>query len=173
MWWWLLCRKLVLHTMSYRKAHMRPPKPKPDRQYLRAPPPTPPELDPQAREPDDNTIDELPEHPMLMRALTMLCVCFLGLPSQPVPSPNWDSLPMIPARIRRIVYMYLWGPPNDCSMFLTTRRGRQGWLFCSYHANKSILGTRHPRIDCAPDVDDDGDNDDADSFVGTNDGFED
>ena len=74
LWWWLLCRKLVLHTMSYRKAHMRPPKPKADRQYLRAPPPTPPEFDPQAREPDDNTIDELPEHPMLMRALTMLCV---------------------------------------------------------------------------------------------------
>ena len=164
--------------MSYRKARMEPPKPKAHRQYLKAPPPTPPEFDPEAREAADNTIVELPEHPMLMRALAMICVIFLGLPSQPVPSPNWDSLPMIPARIRRIVYMYLWGPPNDCSMFLT-KGGRQGWLFCNDHANKSILGIydKAPkpfRIEVAPDADSDNDdNDDADSFVGTNDGFED
>ena len=173
MWWWLLCRKLVLHIMSYRKAYMAPPKPKADRQDLRAPPPTPPELDPQAREPDDNTIDELPEPPMLMRELLSLCVRWLGLPSQPVPSPTWDSVPMLPARVRRIVYMYCWGPPNEvaCACYLTSRHGRQEWCFTSFHANKSILGIRIPRIDRAPAVDDDDDTEE--SFVGTNDGFED
>jgi hypothetical protein len=173
LWWWLLCRKLVLHIMSYRKAHMAPPKPMADRQDLRAPPPTPPELDPQARELDDNTIDELPDHPMLMRWLSSRCVRLLGLPSQPVPSPKWDSVPMLPARVRRIVYMYCWGPPNEvaCACYLTAKRGRQDWRFYSAQANKSILGIHNPRIDRAPDVDDD--DDDGESFVGTNDGFED
>jgi hypothetical protein len=172
LWWWLLCRKLVLHIMSYRKAYMAPPKPKADRQDLRAPPPTPPELDPQARETDDNTIDELPEHPMLMRWLSDRCVR-LGLPSQPVPSPTWDSVPMLPSMARRIVYMYCWGPPNEvaCACYLTTERGRQDWRFYNAHANRTILGIRSPRIDSAPDVDDDDDT--GESFVGTNDGFED
>jgi hypothetical protein len=52
---------------------------------------------------------------------------------------------------------------------LTAKRGRQDWRFYSAQANKSILGIHNPRIDRAPDVDDD----DGESFVGTNDGFED
>ena len=176
LWCWLLYRKLVLHTMSYRKAHLEPPRPRADRQDLRAPPPTPPELDPRAREPDDNTIDELPDHPMLMRWLSRRCG-LLGLPSKPVPSPKWDLVPMLPARIRRIVYMYCWGPPNEvaCACYLTSKRGRQDWVFRSAHANKSILGIRPHRphrIDRAPDVDGDGDNDSTEPFVGTDDGFE-
>jgi hypothetical protein len=63
-------------------------------------------------------------------------------------------------------------------MFLT-KGGRQDWRFCNDHANKSIRGIydkapKPLRIEVAPDADsDNGDNDDADSFVGTNDGFED
>ena len=168
--------------MSYRKAHIGPPTPRADRQYLRAPPPTPPELDPQAREPCDNTIDELLDHPKLMQRLSSSCARFLGLPSQPVASPKWDLMPMLPARVRRIVYMYCWGPPDGpaCSILLT-KGGRQEWLFQNARANKSILGIRpderiprivHPRNRSrAPDVDDDGgiSNDDTESFVGTDD----
>ncbi len=179
-----MCRKLVSHTMSYRQAHIGPPTPRADRQYLRAPPPTPPELDPQAREPCDNTIDELPDHPELMHRLSSSCARILGLPSQPVASPKWDLVPMLPARVRRIVYMYCWGPPDGpaCSILLT-KRGRQGWLFHNARANKSILGIRPDEISSrsrkvhqrnrsrAPDVDDDGytSNDDTESFVGTDD----
>ena len=52
--------------------------------------------------------------------------------------------------------------------------------FLQYRANKSILGIRPNKIlvhpmnrSSAPDVDDDGDNDSPESFVGTDDGFED
>jgi len=182
LWWWLLCRKLVSHTMSYRKAHKAPPTPRADRQYLRAPPPTPPELDPQAREPCDNTIDELLDHPKLMQRLSSSCARFLGLPSQPVASPKWDLMPMLPARVRRIVYMYCWGPPDGpaCSILLT-KGGRQDWLFQNARANKYILGIRlddkitrlvHvPDRSQDPHFDDDGgiSNDDTEPFVGTDD----
>ena len=98
-----LCRKLVLHIMSYRSARKSPPKRVADRQYMKAPPPTPPEFDPQAREPADNKIGEQPEQPNLMRLFTITCELFLGLPPQSRPSPKWDSLPVLPARVRRIV----------------------------------------------------------------------
>jgi hypothetical protein len=65
-------------------------------------------------------------------------------------------------------------------MHLTTGRGRQEFRFLAYHANKKILGIRPNKIlvhpmnrSSAPDVDDDGDNDSLESFVGTDDGFED
>ena len=172
---------VVYRTMSYRKAHIGQPTPRADRQHLRAPPTTPPELDPQAREPGDSTIDELPEHPKLMHRL-LHCARILGLPSQPMASPKWDLVPMLPARVRRIVYAYCWGPPNGaaCSMHLTSGRGRQGWRYPEYNANKSILKIRPNKIGAhpmnrssAPDVDDDGDNDSQESFVGSDDGFED
>ena len=163
LWWCLLCRKFVLHTMSYRKQY---------RKHLRAPPTTPPDLDPQAREPADSTIDDLLEHPRARR---------LYVPSQPVASPNWDLVPMLPGRVRRIVYEYCWGPPNgaSCSMHLTEGGGRRGWRYPEYHANKSILKIRpdkigaHPMTRSSLDVDDDGDNDSPGSFVGTDDGFDD
>jgi hypothetical protein len=89
--------------MAYRSARKSPPKHMADRQYMKAPPPTPPEFDPQAREPADNTIGEQPEQPNLMRLLTIACDLFLGLLPQSRPSPKWDSLPVLPARVRRIV----------------------------------------------------------------------
>jgi hypothetical protein len=134
--------------MSYRSARKSPPKRVADRQYMKAPPPTPPEFDPQAREPADNTIGEQPEQPNLMRLLTIACDLFLGLPPQSRPSPKWDSLPVLPARVRRIVYMFRWGPPNEvaCAICLTAgwgfdgalMRGRQEWSFPSFHANKTL-----------------------------------
>ena len=73
---WLLHRRLVLRTMSYRKAHMDLPEHVVYRydKVLRAPPPTPPELDPQAREPDDNTIVEFRGNPDVgARAIGTMC----------------------------------------------------------------------------------------------------
>ena len=133
--------------MSYRSARKSPPKHMADRQYMKAPPPTPPEFDPQAREPADNKIGEQPEQPNLMRLFTITCELFLGLPPQSRPSPKWDSLPVLPARVRRIVYMFRWGPPNEvaCAICLTAgwgfdralMRGRQEWSFPRFHANKN------------------------------------
>ena len=171
-----LCGKLVLQIMSYRKAHRAPPKPLADRQDLKAPPPTPPEFDPQSREPTDNTIGEFTDHPMLTRWLLMFCVRFLGVPPQSRPSPKWDSLPMLPARVKRIVYMYCWGPPDEvaCAVYLTAGydtgelRGRQEWSFYNHHhANYRLHKFPYPRRDRAHDVDDD-----EESFAGTEDGFE-
>ena len=181
--------------MSYRKGHVDPPAPRLYRQHIKAPPPTPPELDPLARETDDNTIDEIEEHPMFMRFLQDQCA-WMGFSSWPMPSPTWDLVPMLPARVRRIVYVYCWGPPNnvDCQMHLSSLRGRQEWSFPSAHANLSILGMcdgarvphRHPRRYRARHAHNDdhprrdrarhahGDDDStAESFATTNDGFED
>ena len=107
------------------------------RQELKAPPPTPPELDPQCREPADETIIELPEHPKLHRALMMLCQVHLGVPSQPVAAePTWPTLPI---QVRRSILRFLFGLPfpEACAVQLTSRgmtsgdkrRGRQGWAF--------------------------------------------
>ena len=145
---------------------------------LRAPPPTPPELDPQAREPDDNTIVAIPENRKLHQQLLEKCALVCGLPSKPVPSPKWDSVPMLPAEVLRIVYMYCWGPPDVVDCHLALPRGRQDWSYAFYHRrDKRRRGFRPdgPRS-LRPDDDvydiDDGDST-AESFVGTDDGWDD
>ena len=170
--------------MSYRKAHKDPP---PTRIYplvLRAPPPTPPELDPGARELEDNTIDELYEHPRLRGRILEWCSLKVGLPPAPMPSPKWDFVPMLPGNARRTVFMYCWGPPDlvACQIHLTSTRGRQGWFFTNRHANWTTLGRlpdgtrndkRVPRGRKHVGESDGDSGSTSESFVGTDDGFED
>ena len=179
---WLLHRKLVLHTMSYRNAQMDLPKHVAFRydKVLRAPPPTPPELDPQAREPDDNTIFAIPENPKLKQLLLEQCALVGGLPSKPVPSPKWDSVPwpMLPARVRHIVHMY-YGRGQldvvDCQLHVALPRGFRDWSYAFFDRPDKRPRGFWPR---SPRPDDDGyDIDDSDStaesFVGTDDGWDD
>ena len=107
------------------------------RQKLKAPPPTPPELDPQCREPADETIIELPEHPKLHGALMKLCQVHLGVPSQPAAA--WPTWPIFPTQVRQCILRFLFGLPfpKACTVQLTSRgmtgkdkrRGRNGWAF--------------------------------------------
>ena len=172
---WLLHRRLVLRTMSDRKTHMDMPEHVVYRydKVLRAPPPTPPELDPQAREPDDNTIVEFPGDPALAQELLEKCVV-IGLPSKTVPSPKWDSVPMLPAGVRRIVYMYCWGPPDVVECQLALPRGNQEWSYEFY--DRPANRPRGFRPSLRP-VDDGYDIDDSDStaepFVATDDEWDD
>ena len=172
---WFLHRKLVLHTMSYSNAQMDLPEHVTFRygKVLRAPPPTPPELDPQAREPDDNTIVEFPGDPALAQELLEKCVV-IGLPSKTVPSPKWDSVPMLPAGVRRIVYMYCWGPPDVVECQLALPRGNQEWSYEFY--DRPDNRPRGFRPSLRP-VDDGYDIDDSDStaepFVATDDEWDD
>jgi hypothetical protein len=180
--------------MSYRKAHKDPPAHRIYPLVLRAPPPTPPELDPGARELEDNTIDELYEPPRLRRRIVEWCSLKVGLPPAPMPSPKWDFVPMLPGHARRTVFMYCWGPPDvvACQIRLTSTSGRQGWFFdfAHRHANWSHLGRlpdgtrnlrRNPKLEpwgrkhvgeSGGDlINDSGST--GESFVGTDDGFED
>ena len=175
--------------MSYRKAHKDPPAPRVYRLVLKAPPPTPPELDPGARELDDSTIDELYEHPRLRRRILEWCSSKVGLPPAPMPSPKWDLVPMLPESARRLVLLYCNGPPDNvaCQIYLTKPKGRQEWFFdlAHWHANWSSLGRlpdgkRNPkRQPWGPNRVGEshgnlGDSDStAESFVGTDDGFDD
>ena len=176
---WFLHRKLVLHTMSYSNAQMDLPEHVTFRygKVLRAPPPTPPELDPQAREPDDNTIVEFREKHLTTtqrQKLLEQCVAVIRLPSKPVPSPKWDSVPMLPASVRRIVYMYCWGPPDVVECQLALPRGNQEWSYEFY--DRPDNRPRGFRPSLRP-VDDGYDSDDSDStgesFVATDDGWDD
>ena len=145
---------------------------------LRAPPPTPPELDPQAREPDDNTIVAIPENPKLKQLLLEKCALVGGFPSKLVPSPKWDSVPwpMLPGNVRKIVHMYYWGSPDvvDCQLRLGQRRGFQDWSYAFYQRRDKRRRGFRPSL--RPDDDvydiDDGDST-AESFVGTDDGWDD
>ena len=177
---WLLHRKLVLHTMTYRNAQMDLPEQVAFRydKALRAPPPTPPELDPQAREPDDNTIFAIPENPKLKQLLLEQCALVAGLPSKPVPSPKWDSVPwpMLPANVRKIVHMYYWGWPDvvDCQLRLGQRRGFQDWSYAFYQRRDQRRRGFRPSLRPYDDVYDIDDGDStAESFVGTDDGWDD
>lgn len=176
---WLLHRRLVLRTMSDRKTHMDMPEHVVYRydKVLRAPPPTPPELDPQAREPDDNTIVEFRENHLTTtqrQKLLAQCAALIRLPSKPVPSPKWDSVPMLPARVRRIVYMYCWGPPDVVECQLALPRGNQEWSYEFY--DRPANRPRGFRPSLRP-VDDGYDIDDSDStaepFVATDDEWDD
>ena len=176
---WLLHRKLVLHTMSYRNAQMDLPQHVAFRydKVLRAPPPTPPELDPQAREPDDNTIVEFGENHLTTtqrQKLLEQCAALIRLPSKPVPSPKWDSVPMLPASVRRIVYVYCWGPPDVVECQLALPRGNQEWSYEFYaRQNNRPRGFRPSLrpVDDGYDIDDSDST--AESFVGTDDEWDD
>ena len=176
---WLLHRKLVLHTMSYSNAQMDLPEHVTFRygKALRAPPPTPPELDPQAREPDDNTIVEFRENHLTTtqrQKLLEQCAALIRLPSKPVPSPKWDSVPMLPAEVLRIVYMYCWGPPDVVECQLALPRGNQEWSYEFYaRQNNRPRGFRPSLrpVDDGYDIDDSDST--AESFVGTDDEWDD
>jgi hypothetical protein len=177
---WFLHRKLVLHTMSYRETHMVHVVYQYD-QVLRVPPPTPPELDPQAREPDDNTIVEFGENHLTTtqrQKLLEQCAASIRLPSKPVPSPKWDSVPMLPARVRRIVYMYCWGPPDvvDMQLYLGLPRGFQDWSYEFFdRPDNRPRGWRpdwHKSFRPDDDDIDDSDSTAESSFVGTDDGWD-
>ena len=173
LWCWLLHRRLVLRTMSDRKTHMDMPEHVVYRydKVLRAPPPTPPELDPQAREPDDNTIVEFPGDPALAQELLEKCVV-IGLPSKTVPSPKWDSVPMLPAGVRRIVYMYCWGPPDVVECQLALPRGNQEWSYEFFDRPDNRPRGFWPSLRPDDDGYDDSDTT-AESFVATDDEWDD
>ena len=81
---------------------------------------------------------------------------------------------MLPASVRRIVYVYCWGPPDVVECQLALPRGNQEWSYEFYaRQNNRPRGFRPSLrpVDDGYDIDDSDST--AESFVGTDDEWDD